>query len=165
MDLQTVLISIFGSGGMAWAIVKMYMKTVAKEVVDESLIDLDAKYVTKEEMQTERKELLEEVERKFLTIYAFREFEKRIEEHFKTTDRRFADSSKRFDKVDTVVLHHAVGFAAHVSCRRFYGGQSKGYFLKNCHHYQFSKSPARYAVNHKATSFVILTKVRICLHF
>ena len=103
MDLQTILISIFGSGGLAWAIVKMYMKNVAKEVVDEHLECLDKKYTTKEQLQTERKELLEEVERRFLSIVAFREFEKRIEEHFKTTDRRFADSSKRFDKVDSSI--------------------------------------------------------------
>lgn len=105
MDLQTILISIFGSGGVTWAIVKMCMKNVAQDVVDKNIQDLDAKYVTKEQMQNERKELLEEVERRFLSIVAFREFEKRIDEHFKTTDRRFADSSKRFDKVDASLEH------------------------------------------------------------
>ena len=62
-------------------------------------------FVTPNQMQEERKLLLEEVERRFLSIVAFREFEKRIDEHFKTTDRRFSESSTRFDKVDASLSH------------------------------------------------------------
>ena len=62
-------------------------------------------FVTPNQMQEERKLLLEEVERRFLSIVAFREFEKRIDEHFKTTDRRFSESSTRFDKVDASLAH------------------------------------------------------------
>ena len=62
-------------------------------------------FVTPSKMQEERKLLLEEVERRFLSIVAFREFEKRIDEHFKTTDRRFSESSTRFDKVDASLAH------------------------------------------------------------
>lgn len=55
-------------------------------------------YVTKEDMQIERKELMAEVEQRFLSIFAFREFEKRI-------DDKFDDNSKRFDKVDDNLEH------------------------------------------------------------
>lgn len=105
MDLQTILISTFSSGGLAWVVVKLYIKSIAKDVFNENLKKLDEKYTTKEQMQIERKNLLKEVEEKFLTLYAFREFERRIEEHFETTNRRFADSSKRFDKVDISLEH------------------------------------------------------------
>ena len=105
MDLTTILVSIFGSSGAAWVIAKIYIKHVAEESLNENLNALNEKYTTKEEMQKERKDLLEEVERRFLSIVAFREFEKRIDEHFKTTDRRFADSSKRFDKIDGSLEH------------------------------------------------------------
>lgn len=104
-DLTTILISIFGSGGLAWVIAKVCIKSIAKDTLDESLDELNDKYTTKEQMQTERKELLEEIERRFLSLAAFREFEKRIDEHFKTTDRRFEDSSKRFDKIDGSLEH------------------------------------------------------------
>lgn len=105
MDLTTILISIFGSGGLAWVIAKLCIKSIAEDTLDESLEALNEKYTTKEEMQKERQLLLEEVERRFLSIVAFREFEKRIDEHFKTTDRRFEDSSKRFDKIDGSLEH------------------------------------------------------------
>lgn len=105
MDLQTILISIFGSGGLAWVIAKMYMKSIAKEVVKENNTTLDDKYTTRECMQIERKELLEEIERRFLSIAAFREIERRIDENFKTIDRRLNESSKRFDKIDNSLQH------------------------------------------------------------
>lgn len=105
MDWNTILISLFGSSGLAWVVAKLCIKNVAEDVVEENNELLDKKYTTKEQMQIERKDLLKEVEEKFLTLYAFREFERRIEEHFETTDRRFADSSKRFDKVDASLEH------------------------------------------------------------
>lgn len=105
MDWTTLLISLFGSGGLAWVIARLAIKSVAEEVINERDEFLDDKFTTKEQMQLERKELLEEVERRFLSIVAFREFEKRIDEHFKTTDRRFEDSSKRFDKIDGSLEH------------------------------------------------------------
>ena len=105
MDWTPILISLFGSSGLAWVVARLGIKSVAKEVVDENNTLLDAKFTTKEQMQIERKNLLKEVEEKFLTLYAFREFERRIEEHFEATDRRFADSSKRFDKIDGSLEH------------------------------------------------------------
>lgn len=105
MDWTTILISLFGSSGLAWVIARLAIKSVAQEVIDERDEILDTKFTTKEQMQIERKDLLKEVEEKFLTLYAFREFERRIEEHFETTDRRFADSSKRFDKIDGSLEH------------------------------------------------------------
>ena len=62
-------------------------------------------FITPEQMQQERKDLLKEVENRFLSLVAFREFEKRIEDNFKTLDRRFSDSSKRFDKIDESLEH------------------------------------------------------------
>ena len=94
---QNIIISLLSGGSIAWAIVKLYVKDVARNVLTK---ELEEKYTTKEKMLEERKELLEEVERRFLSIVAFREFEKRIDEHFKTTDRRFSESSGRFDKID-----------------------------------------------------------------
>lgn len=60
--------------------------------------DCEALYVTKEEMQKERTLLLQEVEQKFLSLAAFREFEKRI-------DSKFVDTSRRFDKIDDNLEH------------------------------------------------------------
>lgn len=105
MDIDTIILSLFGSSGLAWFVAKLAIKNIVKEVIKESIKDFARIYTTREDMQKERKELLEEVERRFLSIVAFREFEKRIDEHFKNTDRRFADSSKRFDKVDASLEH------------------------------------------------------------
>lgn len=49
-------------------------------------------YVTKEDMQIERKELLQEVERRFLEKVAFEQFTKRFDDKFDTM-------SKTLDKV------------------------------------------------------------------
>lgn len=112
MDTKLVydfIISLLGGGSIAWVIVKLYVKDIAADVVKEVLKvkqeEFDEKYTTREQMQIERKELLEEVERRFLSIVAFREFEKRIEANFNTIDRRLSDSSKRFDKVDATLEH------------------------------------------------------------
>ena len=108
----TLVTSIFGGGGAAWIYLKLVIKDTAGTIVDSKLKDfnntIDKKlenYTTREDMQIERKELLEEVERKFLTLAAFREFEKRMEKNFETIDRRLSDSSKRFDKLDKTLEH------------------------------------------------------------
>lgn len=108
----TLVTSIFGGGGAAWVYLKLVIKDTAGTVVDKKLEiiekSIDKKlenYTTREDMQIERKELLEEVERKFLTLAAFREFEKRMEKNFETIDRRLSDSSKRFDKLDKTLEH------------------------------------------------------------
>ena len=49
-------------------------------------------YVTKEDMQIERKELLQEVERRFLEKVAFEQFTKRFDDKFETM-------AKTLDKV------------------------------------------------------------------
>lgn len=103
--ITDIIISLLGGGGIAWVIVKLCIKSVAEDVINEKLDDLDEKYTTKEQMQIERKNLLEEVEHKFLTLAAFREFEKRMEKNFETIDRRLSDSSKRFDKLDATLEH------------------------------------------------------------
>lgn len=109
MEWNSILITIFSSllsgGCVAWGVVKLCVRKIADDAISEHDEILDEKFTTRERMQIERKELLKEVEEKFLTLYAFREFERRIEEHFETTDRRFADSSKRFDKIDGSLEH------------------------------------------------------------
>lgn len=62
-------------------------------------------FVTPEQMQKERKELLEEIERRFLSLAAFREYEKRMDENFQTINRRFGETNLRFDKVDGALGH------------------------------------------------------------
>lgn len=49
-------------------------------------------------MQKERKSLFHEVEQKFLSIFVFREFEKRIEDHFKMNGEQLQkiDENVRF---------------------------------------------------------------------
>ncbi len=96
--LITVLASILGGGGIAGLFISLYVKDIARKVLNEKLEEKLKNYTTKEDMQIERKELLEEVERKFLTLAAFREFEKRMENNFK-------DSAKRFDKLDNTLEH------------------------------------------------------------
>lgn len=99
MDAHLVydfIISLLGGGSIAWVIVKLYVKDIAAGVVKEVLktkqAEFDEKYTTSTQMQIERKELLEEVERRFLEKVAFREFEKRM-------DDKFADTSKTLDKI------------------------------------------------------------------
>ena len=107
--IYDVIISLLSGGSIAWVIIKLYVKDIAKAVVDkvisEKQEEFDKKYVTREQMQIERKELLEYVEQKFLTLATFREFEKNLEKNFNTIDRRFSNSDKRFDKVDTTLEH------------------------------------------------------------
>ena len=62
-------------------------------------------FVTPEQMQEERKNLIEEVERRFLSLAAFREYEKRMDDNFNTINRRFSESNTRFDKVDATLEH------------------------------------------------------------
>lgn len=62
-------------------------------------------FVTPEQMQKERKNLIEEVERRFLELVAFREYEKRMNDNFETVNRRFSESRERFDKVDKSLEH------------------------------------------------------------
>ena len=102
---QNILISLFGSGGVAWIVAKLLIKDIARKTMNEKLGDLEKIYTTKEQMQLERKDLLEEVRKQYLSIMAFREVEKRFEENFKTIDRRLSDTSKRFDKVDASLEH------------------------------------------------------------
>ena len=62
-------------------------------------------FVTPEQLQKERKYLIEEVERRFLSLAAFREYEKRMDDNFQTVNRRFCESNGRFDKLDKTLEH------------------------------------------------------------
>lgn len=98
---QEVLISCFCGGGGAAIILALFIKDLARKVFNEEAKN----YTTKTEMQKERQNLREDIERHFLSIVAFREFEKRIDENFKTVDRRLCDTTKRFDKLDSSLDH------------------------------------------------------------
>lgn len=102
---QNIIISLISSGSVAWVILKLFVKDTAREVVTEELNKTLENYTTNEDMQIERKELLEEVREQYLSLFAFREVEKRFDENFKTIDRRLNDSSKRFDKLDASLEH------------------------------------------------------------
>ena len=110
--LIAVISSLLGGGGIAWIFLKLFVKDIAREVFDKKFEiigktyreTLDV-YTTKEQMQIERKDLLEEVRKQYLSIMAFKEVEKRFEENFKTIDRRLSDNSKRFDKLDASLEH------------------------------------------------------------
>ena len=102
---QNIIISLVGGGGVATLFLSLYISSVARKISKEEIASVLKEFTSKEEMQVEKEKLLKEVERKFLTIYAFREFEKRIDENFRVVDRRFEDTSKRFDKVDDGIEH------------------------------------------------------------
>lgn len=102
---QNLLISLVSGGGVAAVFLSLFVKEIARKVALEKINMLREEicktlheYQSKEGMQLERKSLLEEVERKFLTIYAFREFEKRIDENFRGIN-------KSFDKMDSSLEH------------------------------------------------------------
>ncbi len=110
--LQTILVSLLSGGSVAWVILKLFVKDTAREVVKEELVATTENihktlenYTTNEDMQLERKGLLEEVREQYLSLFAFREVEKRFDENFKTIDRRLNDSSKRIDKLDAALEH------------------------------------------------------------
>ena len=96
---QTILVSLLSGGSVAWAILELFVKDKARVVVREELKTVIeninknlGNYTTNEDMQIERKELLEEVERRFLEKVAFQEFTKRF-------DDKFEGMSKTLDKV------------------------------------------------------------------
>ena len=102
---QNIIISLLSSGGIAWIFLKLFVKDTARTVLNEKIDEKLKIYTTREQMQLERKELLEEVREQYLSILAFNEFEKRMEKNFETIDRRLSDSSKRFDKLDKTLEH------------------------------------------------------------
>lgn len=97
--ITTIIASIVGGGGIAWVCLRLYVKDVASDVSDSKIEVSENKmkeglknYTTKEDMQLERKELLEEVERRFLEKVAFEQFTKRF-------DDKFEIMAKTLDKV------------------------------------------------------------------
>jgi hypothetical protein len=110
--LIAVISSLLGGGGIAWVFLKLFVKDIAREVFEKKFVIVEKNfrdtldvYTTKEQMQIERKDLLEEVRKQYLSIMAFKEVEKSFEENFKTIDRRLSDNSKRFDKLDASLEH------------------------------------------------------------
>lgn len=102
---QGILVSLIGGGSVSGIFLSLYVSDIARKITREEITTMLRDYSTKEEMQVEKEKLLDEVERKFLTIYAFREFEKRIDQNFGVINRRFEDSTKRFDRLDDGIEH------------------------------------------------------------
>ena len=102
---QGILVSLIGGGSAAGIFLSLYVSDIARKITREEITTMLKDYTSKEEMQVEKEKLLSEVERKFLTIYAFREFEKRIDQNFNVINRRFEDSTKRFDRLDDGIEH------------------------------------------------------------
>lgn len=62
-------------------------------------------FVTPEQLQLDRKALMKEVEERFLSLVAFKQFEKRIEDNFLAVKENFTTNSKRFDHIDESLDH------------------------------------------------------------
>ena len=62
-------------------------------------------FVTPEQLQKERKDFTAEIERRFLSLAAFREYEKRMDDNFETVNNRITESNNRFDNVDRSLEH------------------------------------------------------------
>ena len=61
-------------------------------------------YTTREDMQIERKELLLEVERRFLEKVAFEQFTKRFEDNFKTMNRTLEKLVENQEHIKDVII-------------------------------------------------------------
>uniref|UniRef100_UPI004024BF2B hypothetical protein n=1 Tax=Candidatus Stercorousia sp. TaxID=3048886 RepID=UPI004024BF2B len=57
-------------------------------------------FITPVQLKEEHSKIIAEIEAKYLTLIAHKEFEKRINDNFKAIEQRFDDSSKRFDHID-----------------------------------------------------------------
>lgn len=64
-------------------------------------------FVTPSDLAEKGKEIMKEVEEKFLSLLAFNQFEKRIEGRFEGIDKRLEEGTHRFDKVDSQLEHIA----------------------------------------------------------
>ena len=87
-----VLVVIASCIGYNIFITPSKLDKILKERAEQCNSNCKDNYTTREDMQIERKELLLEVERRFLEKVAFQEFTKRF-------DERFAGLTKTLDKV------------------------------------------------------------------
>ncbi len=93
LDYAAIILVVVGFCiGYGIFITPKKLSEILKEREKECSNSCKESYVTKEEMQIERKELLLEVERRFLEKVAFQEFTKRF-------DDKFEVMSKTLDKV------------------------------------------------------------------
>lgn len=93
MDYAAIILVVVGFCiGYGIFITPKKLSEILKERERECSSSCKEAYVTKEEMQIERKELLLEVERRFLEKVAFQEFTKRF-------DDKFEVMAKTLDKV------------------------------------------------------------------
>ena len=76
-----------------------------EEKKEECQKDCEKKYVTKEEMQRERKELLEEVERRFLEKVAFEQFTKRFDDKFEIMAKTLDKVVENQEHIKDYIIH------------------------------------------------------------
>ncbi len=62
-------------------------------------------FITPEKLKEERQEIIEQVKSEFLSLVAFRQFEKRIEDNFTAIRASLKNNDKRFDHVDVSLEH------------------------------------------------------------
>lgn len=62
-------------------------------------------FVTPERLKEEREAIIEQVKAEFLSLVAFRQFEKRIEDNFSAVRVALQNNDKRFDHVDASLEH------------------------------------------------------------
>ena len=77
---------------------------ILKERVDTCNNFCKDNYTTREDMQIERKELLLEVERRFLEKVAFEQFTKRFEDNFKTMNRTLEKLVENQEHIKDVII-------------------------------------------------------------
>lgn len=93
MDYAAIILVVVGFCiGYGIFITPKKLDEILEKKSDKCAIDCKEAYVTKEDMQIERKELLQEVERRFLEKVAFEQFTKRFDDKFETM-------AKTLDKV------------------------------------------------------------------
>lgn len=62
-------------------------------------------FVTPTEISELKQKIMQEVSEKFLSMMVFKQFEKNVESNFKNVEQRLEEGTKRFDKVDSTLLH------------------------------------------------------------
>lgn len=62
-------------------------------------------FITPAQLEVERKNLMKEVREQYLSIVAFREFEKRIDDKFDNSNRRFDRLDENVERVHTGIDH------------------------------------------------------------
>jgi len=80
--LIAAVTSLFSGGCIAWVFLRLFVKDVAGTVANEKIDEKLKIYTTREQMQLERRDLMDDVRREFLEKVAFEQFTKGLDEKF-----------------------------------------------------------------------------------